>query len=142
MPFGGKTQRTPAQAMAALFPVLPGQETDQASVMAWGFDPDQSVEPTPTPAPTPRCYTSMAKLVAAGADYHRAYLSFQEFFEKLRNEPERWGKPFSALLGALDAQLELGAAAIGGKDSMSGSFLDHGRAPHAHLLRHRPAEGR
>ena len=66
----------------------------------------------------------MAKLVAAGADYKKAYLSFQEFFEKLRNEPERWGKPFSALLGTVDAQLELGAAAIGGKDSMSGTFLD------------------
>ena len=69
-------------------------------------------------------YTSMAKLVAAGADYKKAYLTFQEFFEKLRNEPERWGKPFSALLGTVDAQLELGAAAIGGKDSMSGTFLD------------------
>jgi phosphoribosylformylglycinamidine synthase len=66
----------------------------------------------------------MAKIVAAGADYRDAYLSFQEFFEKLRNEPRRWGKPFAALLGALDAQLELGAAAIGGKDSMSGTFLD------------------
>ncbi len=67
---------------------------------------------------------SVAKLVAAGADYKKAYLTFQEFFEKLRDEPERWGKPFAALLGALDAQLELGAAAIGGKDSMSGSFHD------------------
>lgn len=62
--------------------------------------------------------------MAAGADYKKVYLSFQEFFEKLRNEPERWGKPFSALLGTVDAQLELGAAAIGGKDSMSGTFLD------------------
>ena len=69
-------------------------------------------------------YSSVAKLVAAGADYQNAYLSLQEFFEKLRDEPERWGKPFAALLGALDAQMELGAAAIGGKDSMSGSFLD------------------
>ena len=69
-------------------------------------------------------YSSVAKLVASGADYHKAYLTYQEFFEKLRNEPQRWGKPFSALLGALDAQLEIGAAAIGGKDSMSGSFMD------------------
>ena len=74
-------------------------------------------------------YTSVAKLVAAGADYHKAYLSLQEFFEKLRNEPARWGKPFAALLGALDAQLELSAAAIGGKDSMSGSFLDRDVPP-------------
>ncbi|MBE6963185.1 MAG: phosphoribosylformylglycinamidine synthase [Ruminococcaceae bacterium] len=123
MPFGGKTQRTPAQAMAALFPVLPGQETDQASVMAWGFDPDQS-SMDPYTGSYNAVYSSVAKLVAAGADYTKAYLTFQEFFEKLRNEPVRWGKPFSALLGGLTAQLELGAAAIGGKDSMSGSFLD------------------
>ena len=123
MPFGGKTQKTPAQAMAALLPVLPGQETDQASVMAWGLDPDHMTLDPYTGAYA-SVYTSMAKLVAAGADYKKAYLTLQEFFEKLRNEPERWGKPFAALLGALDAQLELGAAAIGGKDSMSGSFLD------------------
>ncbi len=66
----------------------------------------------------------MAKLVAAGADYRKAYLTLQEFFEKLRDEPARWGKPFAALLGVLDAQLELGCAAIGGKDSMSGTFHD------------------
>ena len=123
MPFGGKTQRTPAQAMAALFPVLPGQVTDQASVMAWACDPEQtSVDPYK--GSYNAVYTSVAKLVAAGADYTKTYLTFQEFFEKLRQEPTRWGKPFSALLGALDAQLELNAAAIGGKDSMSGSFLD------------------
>ena len=123
MPFGGKTQKTPAQAMAALLPVLPGQETDQASVMAWGLDPDHMTLDPYTGA-YGAVYTSMAKLVAAGADYKKAYLTLQEFFEKLRNEPQRWGKPFAALLGALDAQMELGAAAIGGKDSMSGSFLD------------------
>ena len=123
MPFGGKKQRTPAQAMAALFPVMPDQETDQASVMAWGFDPDQS-SVDPYTGSYNAVYTSVAKLVAAGADYKKAYLTFQEFFEKLRQEPERWGKPFSALLGGLDAQMELGAAAIGGKDSMSGSFMD------------------
>ena len=123
MPFGGKSQRTPAQAMAALFPVLPGQETDQASVMAWGCDPDQ-LSADPYSGAHSAVYTSVAKLVAAGADYKAAYLTLQEFFEKLRTDPERWGKPFAALLGALDAQLELGAAAIGGKDSMSGSFLE------------------
>ena len=123
MPFGGKTQSTPAQAMAALLPTLPGETTDQASVMAWGLDPDHmSVDPY-TGAHA-AIYSSVAKLVAAGADYKKAYLTLQEFFEKLRNEPSRWGKPFAALLGALDAQLELGAAAIGGKDSMSGTFLD------------------
>ena len=123
MPFGGKNQRTPAQAMAAAFPVLPGEETDQASVMAWGCDPEQTCT-DPYAGAYNAVYTSMAKLAAAGADYRKAYLTFQEFFEKLRSEPERWGKPFAALLGTVDAQLELGAAAIGGKDSMSGTFLD------------------
>ena len=123
MPFGGKYQRTPAQAMAALFPVEPGQTTDQASVMAWGFDPER-MSADPYTGAQESVLVSMAKIVAAGGDYRKAYLTFQEFFEKLRTDPERWGKPFAALLGALDAQLGLGAAAIGGKDSMSGSFLD------------------
>ncbi|HIW26711.1 MAG TPA: phosphoribosylformylglycinamidine synthase [Candidatus Lawsonibacter pullicola] len=123
MPFGGKTQRTPAQAMAALLPVLPGQETDQASVMSWGFDPDQMME-DPFFGAYCSVVASLAKVAAAGGDYKKAYLTFQEFFEKLRSEPERWGKPFAALLGALKAQLDFGRAAIGGKDSMSGSFND------------------
>ena len=123
MPFGGKTQKTPAQAMAALLPTLPGQSTDQASVMAWGLDPDAMCI-DPYCGAHAAVYHSMAKLVAAGADYKLAYLTLQEFFEKLKNEPARWGKPFAALLGAMDAQIELGAAAIGGKDSMSGTFLD------------------
>ena len=123
MPFGGQRQLTPAQSMTAVLPVLPGQETDQASVFSWGCDPDHlSIDPY-TGAHA-AIYNSVAKLVAAGADYKQAYLTLQEFFEKLKNEPSRWGKPFAALLGALDAQLELGAAAIGGKDSMSGTFLD------------------
>jgi len=128
MPFGGKTQRTPAQAMAAVLPTLPGQVTDQGSVMAWGMDPDHMCMDPYTGAHA-AIYSSVAKLVAAGADYKKVYLSLQEFFERLRNEPTRWGKPFAALLGALDAQLELGAAAIGGKDSMSGSFMDYDVPP-------------
>ena len=128
MPFGGKTQRTPAQAMAAVLPTLPGQHTDQGSVFAYAMDPDHmSIDPY-TGAHA-AIYSSVSKLVAAGADYKKAYLSLQEFFEKLRTEPNRWGKPFAALLGALDAQLELGAAAIGGKDSMSGTFLDYDVPP-------------
>ncbi len=123
MPYGGKRQLTPTQSMAAVLPVLPGQETDQASVFSWGCDPDHlSVDPYTGAHAS--IYNSVAKLVAAGCDYKKAYLTLQEFFEKLKTEPERWGKPFAALLGALDAQLELGAGAIGGKDSMSGSFLD------------------
>ncbi len=123
MPFGGKHQRTPTQAMAALLPVLPGQETEDCSVMAWGFDPDR-MSADPYTGAYESVLTSVAKLAAAGCDVTTAYLTFQEYFEKLREEPLRWGKPFSALLGALDAQLDLNIAAIGGKDSMSGSFLD------------------
>ena len=123
MPFGGKTQKTPAQAMAALLPTLPDQKTNSASVMAWGLDPD-AMSVDPYTGARAAVYNSVAKIVAAGADYKDAYLTLQEFFEKLKNEPLRWGKPFAALLGAMDAQLELSIAAIGGKDSMSGSFLD------------------
>ena len=128
MPFGGKRQRTPAQSMVATLPVLPGQVTDQASVFAYAMDPDH-MSMDPYTGAHAAIYSSVAKLVAAGADYKKAYLSLQEFFEKLRTEPDRWGKPFAALLGALDAQLELGAAAIGGKDSMSGTFLDYDVPP-------------
>ena len=123
MPYGGKNQSTPAQAMAALLPVLPGKETTTGSVFSWGCDPDH-MSLDPYTGAHAAIYNSVAKLVAAGADYRKAYLTLQEFFEKLKNEPQRWGKPFAALLGALDAQLELGAAAIGGKDSMSGTFQD------------------
>ena len=122
MPFGGKTQRTPAQSMAALLPVDPCAETDQASVMAWGCDPEALSE-DPYLGAKASVTVSLAKLVAAGADYRKAYLTLQEYFEKLGGKPERWGKPFAALLGALEAQLDYGCAAIGGKDSMSGSFL-------------------
>ncbi|MBO7184456.1 MAG: phosphoribosylformylglycinamidine synthase, partial [Oscillospiraceae bacterium] len=123
MPYGGKNQTSPAQAMAALLPMLPGQETTQGSVMAYGCDPDMLSLDTYEGAYA-AIVTSLTKLVAAGADYKKAYLSLQEFFEKLKTEPARWGKPFAALLGALDAQLDFAAAAIGGKDSMSGTFLD------------------
>ena len=123
MPYGGKKQLTPTQAMAAVLPVLPGEQTDQGSLFAWGCDPDHmSIDPYT--GAYAAVYASVAKLVAAGADYKNVYLTLQEFFEKLRDEDVRWGKPFAALLGAMDAQLELGAAAIGGKDSMSGTFLD------------------
>ena len=123
MPFGGKNQSTPTQAMAAKLPVLPGQETDQASLFAWGCDPDL-LSADPFVGAQASIISSVAKVVAAGADYKKVYLTLQEFFEKLKAEPARWGKPFQALLGALEAQLGLNAAAIGGKDSMSGTFLD------------------
>ena len=123
MPFGGKNQSTPAQAMAAKLPVLPGEETDQASLFAWGCDPDL-LSADPYEGAKAAIISSVAKVVAAGGDYKKVYLTLQEFFEKLRNEPARWGKPFQALLGALQTQLALETAAIGGKDSMSGTFLD------------------
>ena len=123
MPYGGRTQRTPAQSMTALLPVLPGQETEQASVMAWACDPER-LSAYPYRGAYDAVTTSIAKLVASGADYKTAYLTLQEYFEKLRQDPDRWGKPFAALLGAMEAQMDYGAAAIGGKDSMSGSFLD------------------
>ena len=123
MPFGGKNQSAPAQAMAAQLPVLPGEETEQGSLFAWGCDPD-CLSVDPYTGARAAIYSSVTKLVAAGGDYKKVYLTLQEFFERLRTEPDRWGKPFAALLGALDAQLEIGAAAIGGKDSMSGTFLD------------------
>ena len=123
MPFGGHRQATPTQAMAAKLPVLPGQETDQASLFAWGCDPDL-LSADPYVGAQASIISSVAKVVAAGGDYKKVYLTLQEFFEKLKTEPVRWGKPFQALLGALEAQLGLNAAAIGGKDSMSGTFLD------------------
>ena len=122
MPFGGQTQRTPTQSMAALLPVAPGQKTDLCSVMSWGFDADW-MSADPFGGAYASVISSVAKLVASGCDLGQVYLTFQEYFEKLRNEPLRWGKPFAALLGTLKAQLGLGIAAIGGKDSMSGSFL-------------------
>lgn len=120
MPFGGKNQLTPAQVMAATLPALNGQ-CSTASVMAFGFDPYYA-EQNPFLGASAAVVESVAKLVAAGCDYKTAYLTFQEYFERLGRDPHRFGKPLSALLGAYKAQEELCLAAIGGKDSMSGSF--------------------
>ena len=119
MPFGGKRQLTPNMTMVAKLPVF--GETTTASAMAWGFNPYIMSKNQFTGAYL-SVVESLAKLVAAGFEHEKAYLSFQEYFEKLRDEPERWGKPTAAVLGALMAQVDLGAGAIGGKDSMSGSF--------------------
>ena len=119
MPFGGRKQLTPNMAMVAKLPVF--GETTTASAMAWGFNPYIMSKNQFTGAYL-SVVESLAKLVAAGFEHEKAYLSFQEYFEKLRDEPERWGKPTAAVLGALMAQVDLGAGAIGGKDSMSGSF--------------------
>jgi phosphoribosylformylglycinamidine synthase len=120
VPYGGKFQLTPAQTMAAKIPVLNG-ETKTCSLMSWGFDPEIS-SLSPYHGAVFAVTFSLAKIIAAGGSRKRCWLSFQEYFERLRDDPLRWGKPLSALLGALDAQLGLEIAAIGGKDSMSGSF--------------------
>lgn len=120
MPFGGVNQNTPTQAMAAKIPVLHG-ETKTCSLMGWGFNPFVS-EKSPYHGAIMSVIESIAKVVAIGGSYKQCWLTFQEYFEKTQNDPERWGKPFSALLGAYKAQIELGCGSIGGKDSMSGTF--------------------
>ncbi|MEG1782882.1 MAG: AIR synthase-related protein, partial [Oscillospiraceae bacterium] len=122
MPFGGKNQSTPSQAMAAMIPTL-NKKAQTASIMAYGFDP-YLAEQSPYYSAYYAVISSISKLIAAGGDVKNAWLSFQEYFERLRKEPLRWGRPFSALLGAFEAQLATGIGAIGGKDSMSGSFED------------------
>ena len=120
MPFGGKNQLTPIQAMVHKISVERGH-TDDCSVMSWGFDPWLS-SASPYHGAYLAVVDSVAKLVAAGAKFEDVWLTFQEYFEKPGRDPKRWGKPLAALLGAFRAQTDLGIAAIGGKDSMSGSF--------------------
>ena len=120
MPFGGKYQRTPIQAMAQKISVEK-KHTDDCSLMAWGYDPFIT-EQSPYHGAFLAVVESVSKLVASGAEFSDVYLSFQEYFEKPGKDEKRWGKPFAALLGAFRAQMELGIGAIGGKDSMSGSF--------------------
>ncbi|MDR3334200.1 MAG: phosphoribosylformylglycinamidine synthase [Treponema sp.] len=120
MPLGGTYQMTPAQVMAAQLPVLSGN-TRTCSLMSYGYDPFLT-EQSPFHGAYCAVVESVTKIVAAGGTRKECYLSFQEYFEKLDADPVRWGKPVAALLGALDAQLDLSVAAIGGKDSMSGTF--------------------
>ncbi len=124
LPFGGSEQLTPAQYMAAKLPVI-GGKTDTASVMSFGFDPYIS-EKSPYHGAYCAVVESVARLVAAGVPWRRARLSFQEYFRRMGPDAESWGIPFSALLGAYRAQIGLGVAAIGGKDSMSGTFEGEG----------------
>ena len=119
MPFGGKNQLTPAQAMVAKLPV--GGETTTCSGMAWGFNP-YLTEADQFTGSYVAVVESVARLVAAGFKRQDMYLTFQEYFESLRGDAKRWGKPTAAVLGALMAQVDLGIGSIGGKDSMSGSF--------------------
>ncbi len=120
MPYGGRFQRTPIQAMAHKISREKG-EVKTASLMSWGFNPHIS-DKSPYHGAYLAVVESAAKLAATGADLNDTYLSFQEYFEKLGSDPVRWGKPLAALLGAYRAQKALSLASIGGKDSMSGSF--------------------
>ena len=120
MPLGGKYQLTPAEGMAAKIPVLGGESKD-ASLMTYGFNPYLGVW-SPFHMAFYSVIESVTKISAMGGDYKKVRLTFQEYFEKLLRDEEKWGKPFAALLGAYKAQMDLGLPAIGGKDSMSGSF--------------------
>ncbi|MFG6328819.1 MAG: phosphoribosylformylglycinamidine synthase [Lachnospiraceae bacterium] len=122
MPYGGKRQLTPVQAMVAKLPVLSGK-CDTVTMMSYGIDP-YLASWSPYHGSVYAVILSVAKIVAAGGDYSKIRFTFQEYFKRLGENPERWGEPLAALLGAYDAQIKLGLASIGGKDSMSGTFND------------------
>lgn len=120
MPFGGKNQQTPIQAMVQKVS-MEQKHTKSCSVMAWGYNPFIT-EKSPYHGAYLAVIESVSKLIATGASFEDVYLTFQEYFERPNRDGKRWGKPLSALLGSLKAQLDLECASIGGKDSMSGSF--------------------
>ena len=122
MPYGGKYQLTETQVMAAKLPVVSGR-TDTVTMMSYGFDPDVSSW-SPYHGAVYAVTESMAKIVAAGGDCRKIRFTFQEYFRRMSERPERWSQPFAALLGAYDAQVGFGLPSIGGKDSMSGTFND------------------
>jgi len=122
MPFGGKYQQTPIQAMVHLIARETGH-TSTVSLMSWGYNPEIT-SLSPFHGAYLAVVESVSKLIATGASFDEVYLTFQEYFEKPLRDSRRWGKPLAALLGAFRAQMDLGVAAIGGKDSMSGSFED------------------
>ncbi len=127
MPYGGKNQLTQPEAMAAKVPLLEG-ETTTATLMSYGYNAQLS-KWSPFHGAVYAVVESLAKIVAAGGDYRKIRLTFQEYFEKLGEDPAKWGKPFAALIGAFQVQMEMGVAAIGGKDSMSGTFMDRNVPP-------------
>ena len=122
MPFGGRNQQTPVQAMVHKISVEQGH-TDTVSLMSWGYNP-YLTESSPYHGAYTAVVESVCKLIASGAEFRDVYLTFQEYFQKLGTDSRKWGQPMAALLGAFRAQKELGVGAIGGKDSMSGSFED------------------
>lgn len=123
MPFGGKHQLTEMEGSVQTLPILNAKNIETVSLASWGFDADISSQNSLVGAAN-AVVESVAKIVAMGGDYKNIRLSFQEYFEKLGNDPKKWGKPLASLLGAYDAQMNFELAAIGGKDSMSGSFQD------------------
>lgn len=120
MPYGGRYQMTPVQTMIAKLPVLDG-ESDVVTMMSYGFDPYLSSW-SPYHGAVYAVISSVAKIVAAGGDHTKIRFTFQEYFRRLGSDPKRWGEPLAALLGAFEAQVQLGLPSIGGKDSMSGTF--------------------
>lgn len=123
MPLGGKYQQTLMEGCAQTLPILGAKDVETVSLASWGFDAEISKQNSLLGA-SYAVVESVAKIVAMGGDYKNIRLSFQEYFEKLGQNPEKWGKPLASLLGAYDAQINLGLAAIGGKDSMSGTYQD------------------
>ena len=121
MPYGGKYQTTPIQTMAAKLPAPEGEETDSATLMSYGFDPFISSW-SPYHGAVYAVTDSIAKIISAGGDMRRIRFTFQEYFKRMTEDPKRWSAPFTALLGAFDAQIQYGLPSIGGKDSMSGTF--------------------
>lgn len=122
MPFGGKYQLTPIEAMVSKIPVLNG-DTNTATLMSYGYNPSIA-KWSPFHGAVYAVVEAVSKIVASGGTHKDIYLTFQEYFERLGKDEYKWGKPFSALLGAFLAQMKIGIAAIGGKDSMSGTFKD------------------
>jgi phosphoribosylformylglycinamidine synthase len=122
LPYGGKYQLTPAESMVAKLPVLSG-DTNTGTIMAHGYNPQLALW-SPFHGALYAVIEAAARVTSTGGDYRTIRLSLQEYFEKLGNDPDKWGKPFSALLGAYHAQKQLQIPAIGGKDSMSGTFMD------------------
>ncbi|MDV3872193.1 phosphoribosylformylglycinamidine synthase [Elizabethkingia anophelis] len=123
MPLGGKHQLTPMEGSVQTLPIEEARDVETVSLASWGFDAETSVQNSLIGAAY-AVVESVGKIVAMGGDYKNIRLSFQEYFEKLGDKADKWGKPFASLLGAYDAQINLGLAAIGGKDSMSGTYLD------------------
>ena len=123
MPLGGKHQLTPMEGSVQTLPIEEARDVETVSLASWGFDAETSVQNSLIGAAY-AVVESVGKIVAMGGDYKNIRLSFQEYFEKLGDKADKWGKPFASLLGAYNAQINLGLAAIGGKDSMSGTYLD------------------